>query len=73
MLHFGFNGWNELQDREAAIGPFGLWIVELSAAELAPHDELNFTRDYGGEWEGVDHRVQLGHVDLEHALTHVGE
>ena len=36
-LHFGVNGWNELQDREASMGPFGLWIVELSAAELAPH------------------------------------
>jgi len=70
-LHFGFNGWKELQDREAAVGPFGLWIAELSAAELAPHGELNFTRHYNGAWEGEDHSVQLGHIDVEHTLRHV--
>jgi glucoamylase len=70
-LHFGFNGWNELQDREAQAGLFGLWTVELSAAELEPHAELNFTRRYGDTWEGTDHRVQLGHTELEHALEHL--
>jgi glucoamylase len=69
-LHFGVNGWNELQDRAAVEGPFGLWTVELSAAELDPHGELNFTRRYGDSWEGANHRVLLGHVNLEHALEH---
>jgi glucoamylase len=72
QLHFGFNGWQELQDREAVQAPFGLWVVELSVAELASHDELNFTRHYRWSWEGTDHRVQLGHTDLEHALRHAG-
>jgi glucoamylase len=71
-LHFGFNGWNETQDRDAAMGPFGLWTVELSVAELAPHSLLNFTRQYGDAWEGEDHCMLLGHVDVEHTLKHVG-
>jgi glucoamylase len=70
-LRFGVNGWNEPQDRDAAMGPFGLWIVELSAAELAPHSQLNFTRHYDGVWEGEDHCIQLGHVNVEHTLRHV--
>jgi hypothetical protein len=51
-------------------GPFGLWTVEMTAAELQPHAELNFTRRYGASWEGGDHRVLLGHQNIEHALEH---
>jgi hypothetical protein len=54
------------------MGPFGLWTVELSVAELAPHSLLNFTRQYGDAWEGEDHCMLLGHVDVEHTLKHVG-
>jgi glucoamylase len=71
-LHFGFDGWQQIQDHEAVLQPFGLWSVHLSAQELAPHAELNFTRRYGSEWEGADHRVLLGHVAVEHALAHLG-
>jgi glucoamylase len=71
-LHFGFNGWQELQDRKSVLSAFGLWEVELTAAELNPHAQLNFTRHYDGSWEGEDHCVQLGHVDLEHAMQQVG-
>ncbi|MGA8705748.1 MAG: glycoside hydrolase family 15 protein [Steroidobacteraceae bacterium] len=67
-LHCGFNGWNELQEREARLGLFGLWTAELTAAELEPHAVLDFTRRYGSTWEGADHRVELGHVELEHTL-----
>jgi glucoamylase len=71
-LHYGFDGWQQIQDREASVLPFGLWSVQLTAQELAPHAEFNFTRRYGSEWEGVDHRVLLGHVAVEHALAHIG-
>ena len=70
-LHFGFNGWNELQERDAIAAPFGLWTVEFSAAELEAHRQIDFTRRYGDSWEGADHHVQLGHVDVEHAMEHV--
>jgi len=70
-LHFGYDGWHGIEDREAVLQPLGLWSVELSAHELASHAELNFTRRYGVDWEGVDHRVLLGHAHIEHSLAHV--
>jgi glucoamylase len=70
-LHFGFDGWREVQDRGATLSLFGLWSVELSAAELEPHQALNFTRRYRSDWEGLDHCVQLGHVDIAHAVPHI--
>lgn len=67
-LHFGFDGWQRVEERAAGAQPFGLWAVRLSAAELSGAAELNFTRRYEGGWEGVDHRVSLGHADQERAL-----
>ena len=71
-LHFGFDGWQQIQDREAQFQLFGLWSVELTARELAAHAELNFTRRYESHWEGADHRVLLGHTAIEHSLPHMG-
>ena len=68
-LHWGLDGWQRIDDREAQPQPFGLWAVRLSAQELAGAQELNFTRRYGSGWENVDHRVSLGHSELVQALT----
>ena len=70
-LHFGFDSWQRVQARAALRQPFGIWGVILSAAELAGCSVLNFTRRFGERWEGLDHRVSLGHVGLEHALAPV--
>jgi glucoamylase len=70
-LHFGFDGWNRIQDRDAQPQPFGLWAVRLSARELANARELNFTRRFAAGWENVDHSVSLGHAELKHALVSV--
>jgi glucoamylase len=67
-LHFGFDGWQRVEERAASAEPFGMWAVRLSAAELTGAAELNFTRRYEQGWEGVDHRVSLGHADQERAL-----
>ena len=67
-LHFGFDGWQHVQERVAMPQPFGMWGVELSPQELAQGSELNFTRRFHHGWENVNHRVGLGHVDLAHAL-----
>jgi glucoamylase len=71
-LHFGFDGWQRTDERAALEQPFGLWAVQLSAAELTGPTQLNFTRRYGDRWEGVDHRVALGHADQERALSSFG-
>lgn len=69
VLHMGFDGWQRVEDRVAVPGPLGLWAVPLSLADLASADELNFTRRWAGGWEGVDHRVSLGHDEIKHALA----
>ena len=71
-LHFGFDGWQRVDERAALAQPFGLWSVRLSAGELAEAAELNFTRRYEDRWEGVDHRVSLGHAGQERALSTFG-
>jgi glucoamylase len=71
-LHFGFDGWQRVDERAALEQPFGLWAVRLSAAELSGPTELNFTRRYQDRWEGVDHRVTLGHANQERALSSFG-
>jgi glucoamylase len=57
-LHLGFDGWQQVVDRHAEPGSFGIWSVVLSEQELAA-DELNFTRRYESGWENCDHRVAL--------------
>jgi len=71
-LHFGFDGWQRIQDRAAEPQPFGLWAVRLSVEELALAARLDFTRHYDTGWEGADQSVELGHLDVEHALVHLG-
>ena len=68
VLHFGFDGWQRATERTAVAQPFGLWSVRLSVQELTQASELNFTRRYDSDWEGADHRVTLGHEDVEHTL-----
>jgi glucoamylase len=68
-LHFGFDGWQRVEERPAQEQPFGLWAVRLSAAELTGPEQLNFTRRYDERWEGRDHCVALGHVGLQRALS----
>jgi glucoamylase len=59
MLHFGFDGWQHIQDRIATPTPFGMWSVQFTREELASASELNFTRRFDSGWENVDHRVAL--------------
>ena len=68
-LQLGFDGWQCAEARVAMQQPFGLWGVRLSAAELSSVAEINFTRRFSDGWEGVNHRVTLGHVGLDHALA----
>ena len=69
-LHYGFDGWRAVNERTAVGGPFGMWSVTFTPAELEPHTEINFTRRFQNAWEGIDYRVTLGHAEVVHALTH---
>ncbi|WMS41927.1 glycoside hydrolase family 15 protein [Acuticoccus sp. MNP-M23] len=58
-LHFGFDGWTNVSDREAVAGPFGLFTVTLDAGEFAGQRTIEFTRRIVNEWEGRDWTVVL--------------
>ncbi|HEX4377415.1 MAG TPA: glycoside hydrolase family 15 protein [Steroidobacteraceae bacterium] len=68
VLHYGFDGWQQVTERAATAQPFGLWSVSFTPLELAKFSAINFTRRYDGRWEGEDHQVTLGHEDVEHTL-----
>jgi glucoamylase len=69
VLHFGFDGWQDVQERAAQEQPFRIWSVLLSSQDLARHGKLDFTRRYDTGWEQVDHQVGLGHPLVTHALS----
>jgi glucoamylase len=67
-LHFGFDGWQRVQDRAARLQPFGLWSVDLTADELARCRKVDFTRHFADSWEGTNHGVLVDDVTAEHDL-----
>jgi glucoamylase len=69
VLHFGFDDWQEIQERDAQQQPFGMWSVLLSGQEIARYGHLDFTRRYDSGWEGLDHQVSLGQQLVTQALS----
>jgi glucoamylase len=59
-LHYAFDGWNGVVDREAERQGLGLFGVRFDAGELAGRGEVNFTFRFATGWEGRDYRVVLG-------------
>jgi glucoamylase len=68
-LHFGFDGWRQVQEREALPQPFGMWGVRFAATDLAAHARLDFTRRYRDGWEGRDHAVEFVSEPIAHGLS----
>ncbi len=65
LLHLGFDGWREVDDRPSDALGLGMHGLLIQSAELAGHDSLDFTlrwRD-GGDWLGRDYRVSLTDAD----------
>jgi glucoamylase len=58
-LHWGRDGWQQVEERIAAPTAFGLWAVQFTAAQLTIGKQLNFTRRYGSAWEGTDYVIEL--------------
>jgi len=70
FLHFGWDGWKNVRERQAEPLPFGLWGVRFTPDDIAGHSELNFTRRWGATWEGRDHHVKFVEAAMPHKLTH---
>jgi glucoamylase len=60
-LHYGFEGWQRVQDQPSQPLGLGMHGVVLETDSLNSASELNFTRYLvdEGRWEGTDHRVTL--------------
>ncbi|PZA06669.1 MULTISPECIES: glycoside hydrolase family 15 protein [unclassified Meiothermus] len=58
-LHFGFDGWHGVQERQAAEVGLGCFGVQLEPALLRGHRSLEFTRRFEEGWEGQDYEVML--------------
>jgi glucoamylase len=70
-LHLGWDGWQDVEDLESEALPFGLWGVVIDPARYRGRGRLNFTRRYGGRWEGQDHVVEFVDTPRVQTLVHV--
>jgi glucoamylase len=71
-LHFGWDGWQGVEDLECQELPFRLWGVVLDAGRYRTHRFLNFTRRYRDRWEGQDHTVEFVETSRPLTLVHRG-
>jgi glucoamylase len=67
-LHFGFDGWRDVEERDAMPQPFGMWSVRLSAGDFSGRSRLDFTRRFADRWEGRDHAVEIVAGPIAHRL-----
>jgi glucoamylase len=60
-LHFGFDGWNAVAERESQEIGLSMFGVAIAPGDLAGHDSFQFVRRYAnGTWEGSSgHNVSL--------------
>jgi hypothetical protein len=65
MLHFGFDGWQGIEDRPSAPLAFGRHGARLSQDELDSHQMVDFTLHFvdAARWDGTDHHVRLTAAD----------
>jgi excisionase family DNA binding protein len=61
VLHLGYDGWNDIEDRPSSPERDGVHAVRVAADEVAGRGQINYTRFYPDEnrWEGQDHLVAL--------------
>ncbi|MEO8090535.1 MAG: glycoside hydrolase family 15 protein [Gemmatimonadales bacterium] len=58
-LHYGFDGWQSVQERPTEEHGLGMHGVRFAPEELAAVRQIDFTRCYPEGWEGCDHRLGL--------------
>lgn len=60
-LHFGFDGWRDIDDRAATANAFGLYEVRLPSVTLKAREAVDFTLYFPQKaaWEGTDHRIAI--------------
>jgi glucoamylase len=59
LMHFGKDGWEDVEDRESKPLGLGMHGLRLERSELAAWSRLDFTRIYENRWESEDHTIEL--------------
>ncbi|MEJ2058961.1 MAG: glycoside hydrolase family 15 protein [Gammaproteobacteria bacterium] len=60
-LHFGYDGWQHIADRQTRETGLGLHAASFTAQELSGHTQVDFTwqRHGDGHWSGEDFSIRL--------------
>lgn len=58
-LHAGFNGWQEIADRDSEPLGLGMHGVRLDPDEITTHASVEFTRRFESGYEGRDWQITL--------------
>lgn len=69
-LHFGWDGWQNVEELAAESLPFGLWGVVIDPDRYSKRSQLNFTRRFADQWEGQDHVVEFVAAPRTQTLVH---
>jgi glucoamylase len=61
VLHLGFDGWQDIEDRPSTPLAFGRHGVRLPANAFGRRQVVDFTCYFvdGGQWECLDHHLRL--------------
>ena len=60
--HVGFDGWHDVRDIAATEDSCGLWCITVTAAELANHTSIEFTRYFADGGTESNYSVRLDSV-----------
>jgi glucoamylase len=70
VLRYGFDGWQQVVEKVAAPGPFGMYAVTFAPDEIEKFATMQFTRRFDRGWENVDYSLTLGQALVTHGLFH---
>ena len=61
VLRWGFDGWQNIEERATEPNPLGLHVVELDTRALAAGRSIDLTyrRQSDGQWAGEDYRITV--------------
>ena len=62
VVHWGFDGWRDVQDAPTREAGLGLHVAELPTERVRAGEKLEFTfrRSEDGGWAGRDWEVRIG-------------
>jgi glucoamylase len=71
ILHWGHDGWREVQDVPTTDPGLGFHAAALATAALAPGTRVDFTwrSQVAGEWRGRDEAVEVSPAPMRESLN----